>query len=47
MAIEVETALNKEMAALIAYYLQNPQAMFLTLGGEDAAVQAVLKGHRR
>ena len=47
IAIEVQTALNKEQAALVAFYLSNPDEMFQVLGGEDAAVRAVLQGKAR
>lgn len=44
MAIEVESEVQHQKAAMIAYFLLNPKAMFDALGGEDAMIRAVLEG---
>lgn len=43
-AIEIEEHLDRQRAAMIAYYLLNPKAMLDSLGGGDAMVRAVLEG---
>lgn len=46
-AIEIQTGLNKEMAALISFYIMDPMAAIGVLGGPDAAVRAALEGKGR
>lgn len=47
MAIGIQTGLNKEMAALISYYIMNPVEAIDVLGGPDVAVRAALEGKAR
>lgn len=43
-AIEAQDDAERRRAAMIAYYMLNPKALFETLGDGDALVRAVLEG---